>query len=409
MVRRHVDGVRLRQCKSSANPPAIASGMSGSGGSLVVLDENEFSSHLSDDDDEPSDTENTIGAPRYQQKNNTNAQNSPLSEPLNSTACSVTLASVQVLHMLGHRTLWTLKLCAVLFVCLAVCLYNLASHDVLAIQQVVCISIIAVLFYWIRCRPAAAHTDVVVVTGAMGWLLYSAMVTTTRRVVSNYGMWAVLRDLSIMVIVLLYGLRYWMLMQGNIGMRKEFGSKPRWAWLYTAHVMLTYPIPAVWWLGVQPTVPYRPQPMAVEHKTRTPLSVAGSVVVSIAFDALYCALIPLLATPVLNCSLFEVQWWVTVLRCTCLALVYMVSDTVMQPTNFARAHAAPSLFVVTQYVWFISPWMLLFTLWHVLLYAVWSALRYRMQQQHQHHSPLKDQQYMAEPSTVLHHEYNEEF
>lgn len=347
---------------------------------------------------------------------------------LDPTAVSVTLASQRTMDAIGTKALWTLKLALVLLVVLAVSLFSMARGDPLAMQLVACISLLSVLFYWVRCQPSACHTDHVFVTGALAWVVYSCTVSMSHHTLdakdtAHADMWTALRDTAVVLVVLLYSLRYWLLLRTPRSQGDGF--------VHELHTMLVQYVPPVLCFGTQAcgqylnywritdtTMSCSGNARMVESddvsdvdsggggggggggginnssnngggggsgggravRTRTGMQVFGATILAVGFDMLYWGMIPLLATPVLSSSMFQVPWWVTTLRGLCATVIYMLSDALMQPRHTAQHHAAPTLLCLTIYVWFITPWALFVVIGHVGLLVLYVLLRARWMQ-----------------------------
>lgn len=131
-------------------------------------------------------------------------------------------------------------------------------------------------------------------------------------------------------------------------------------------------------------------PAAKGDARRTYGAVAGDVttqdllhrvvggVVALVHEMLYWGFVIGCALPLLNNGLFAELSYITYLRATLFVVIYMASDAIMDPaTETAALHVAPTLYVMSAYVFFVSPWMLFACVLHLVVLVTYVVVHAR--------------------------------
>lgn len=342
----------------------------------------------------------------------------PILDPM---AVSASVSADYWRDILTPKALWTMKLLLVCFLALTTGLFVQARGDPLAVHLVSSISVLCMLFYLVRSQSRAAHADRVGVIAVCAWISYSAMTTFNGRVVDQFASVYISRDLVLVTILILYSVRYWVMT--NTVETLGLTNKPMLAAL---HGIWTFPSPWAIFTNCSPeydshhhahdvdtnhtnyvALQHHAQPYAsssymsvglrstmmrekntsdADAKSKRKRSrihmlhrILGSMV-SLAHEILYWTFAVACSLPLHNNSLFVEHAGVTIARCVLFVVVYMILDSAMDPaTELASAHVAPYMLIMSCYIFFLSPWMLLavtvmyfsillpYILWHVWL------------------------------------------
>lgn len=337
----------------------------------------------------------------------------PILDPM---APSAAIADDYWRDTLSMQAMWSAKLLLVLCFALMLCLFVQAKGDPLAVHLVSSISVLCMLFYIVRIQSRVAHTDRIVLVACCAWISYSSMTAFNGRVVDHVPKAYLLRDMALYIIVALFGIRYWVMMDtedkwslhekplltaiyrvwtapnawvvfaadyrtnDTSGHNSNYNNEDRTSasskyghgsTLHSGNSFSDSAYQSVSLRTVQLEQSQRASYDVDDNKLRRhrPVSMLhrllGSIV-SLLYDALYWAYAVACALPLHNNNLFVEPTAITVARSLLFVIIYMISDSMMDPaTDVAAIHVGPTMLIVTSYVFFVSPWMLWGTALHL--------------------------------------------